>query len=630
MKFDFSGWATKNDIRCKDGRTIRRGAFSHQDGTKVPLVWMHNHKSVDNVLGHAYLENRPEGVYAYGVFNNTPSGQNAKEAVRNGDVSSLSIWANELTQRAGDVLHGAIKEVSLVLAGANPGALIDMPILQHSDGSMEEDETCAAIYNDEMIHAEPGEVDFHFAENNDDHLEHADTFDPETVMKSMNSDQEYLTKMLMGMAYQDGARDGHSRGFQAGSEKSKDDITDALQHAYDEGAEDMRRNVFENNFAVSADTNVISHDDMKVIMEDARRCGSLKEAVLAHMEDGGILAHSIDTTGMTVPTEETSGPNPGYGVYSPDFLFPDYKSLNTPPEWIKRDMGWVAQFMGKVHHTPFSRIKSIFADITEDEARAKGYLKAHQKSDEVFTLLKRTTDPQTVYKRQKFDRDDLVDITDFDVVAWIRGEMRMMLNEELARAMLIGDGRSPSSPDKIQELHIRPILTDVPLFTIRQNVTFAANADEEAKARALIKAAVRGRKTYKGTGSPTMYTTEDWLTEMLLIEDTNQHRLYKTENEVAQAMRVSSIQTNELMEGLTMTEDGVTYDVHGIIVNPNDYNVGADRGGAINSFDDFDINFNQQIYLIETRISGALIKPYSAIVLRTPRTSGNNEGGLGG
>lgn len=570
IKYDFSGWATKNDIKCSDGRTIRKDAFKDCDGKVVPLVWNHDHDDPFNVLGHALLENRDEGVYTYGWFNDTEQGVNAKKLVDNGDISSLSIYANQLKQNSGDVLHGMIREVSLVLASANPGAYIDT-VLSHGD---ESDES-AIIYTGEEIalyHADSEKEE----EKKEEPVE--ETKKDKTVkdvVDSMNEEQKTVLYALVGEALSE----------------SKDNN--------EEEDKDMKHNVFENE----ANTNeFLSHSDMEKIFNDAKKCGSLREAVNNAIESG-VIKHSIDTTGMDVATG-----NQNYGFNDPDMLFPEYKSLNNPPEWISREMGWVSKVMSGVHHTPFSRIKSVYANITEDEARARGYIKGRQKKNEVFTTLKRQTDPQTIYKLQKLDRDDIIDITDFDVVAWIRAEMRVMLNEEIARAILIGDGRLSSSDDKISEDHIRPIVSDVPLFNVPVMVT-------SSNAKDIINSIIRARKKYKGSGNPTFYTTEDILTEMLLLEDGIGHKLYKTEAELATALRVKEIVTVEPMEGHKVTIDGTEYPLIGTIVNLNDYNVGADKGGAISLFDDFDIDFNQYKYLIETRCSGALVKPFSALTV---------------
>ena len=560
--YDFSGWATKNDILCSDGRTIRKDAFKDNDGKTVPLVWNHSHNDPNNVLGHCVLENRDEGVYTYGTFNDTEQGKNAKSLVEHGDVTALSIWANKLKQNRGDVLHGDIKEVSLVLAGANIGACIDS-VIKHGEESEEE----AVIYSGEDIvlaHADTTTE----SENKEEDKSMADTKEKtvKDVFDTLTEEQKNVVYALIGQALESNGAD------------------DNMEHSESEGGNEMKHNVFDQDEMNGNDT--LSHAEMEAIIADGKRFGSMKESFLAHAEE--------------------------YGIKSIDYLFPEPKTLNTPPEFIKRDMGWVSKVMGTVHHTPFSRIKSMFADITEDEARAKGYIKGKLKKEEVFSLLKRTTTPTTVYKKQKMDRDDVIDITDFDVIAWLKSEMRMMLDEEIARAILIGDGRLSSSDDKINESNIRPVVSDDDLYTIKSKVTVAANATGADKAKAFIDQVIRSRKEYKGSGNPTLFTTEDMVTECLLLEDKIGHKLYKTEAELATTMRVKEIVTVEVMEGL---KDKNSKEVAGIIVNLADYNVGADKGGSVNMFDDFDIDYNQQKYLIETRCSGALVKPYSAITL---------------
>ena len=568
-RFDFSGWATRNNLKCSDGRTIRKDAFKDNNGQKVPLVWNHQHNEPFNVLGHALLENREEGVYAYCAFNDTEAGQNAKRLVEHGDVSALSIYANQLKQHGGDVIHGSIREVSLVLAGANPGAFIDS-IICHGEESDEE----AIIYTGEDIslsHADNEEIkeekpmeDTKKVENKTDNKTVKDVFD------TLTEEQKTVVYALIGQALESAG------------------VTDENDENDDEEDNNMKHNVFDQDEMMQG--NALSHSDMEEIFSDAKRTGSLKEAFLAH--------------------------NATYGIDQIDTLFPEPKSMNTPPEFIKRDMNWVAGVINGVHHTPFSRIKSMFANITEDEARAKGYIKGKLKKEEVFTLLKRTTTPTTIYKKQKLDRDDIIDITDFDVVAWIKSEMRMMLDEEIARAILVGDGRMTSDDDHVNEANIRPIWKDDDLYTIKAKITVSASATDDDKAKAVIKAAVKSRKDYKGSGNPVLYTTEDFLTNCLLLEDTQGYRLYKSEQDVATAMRVSRIVTVPVMENLSRTDsESKTRNLVGIIVNLNDYNVGADKGGAVNMFDDFDIDYNQQKYLMETRCSGALIKPYSAIAL---------------
>lgn len=558
-KFDFSGWATKANLKCSDGRTIMKDAFKDNDGKSVPLVWNHQHNDPTNVLGHALLQNRDEGVYAYCTFNDSEAGKTGKLLVQHGDVCALSIWANQLKQNLNNVVHGNIREVSLVLAGANPGAFIDS-IIMHGEESDED----AIIYTGEDI------VLSHSNESEDKKMDETDknveTNKEETVadvFNTLSEKQKNVVYAIIGQALEEGE--------ESDNEES-------------EGGNEMKHNVFDQTDEKKND--VLSHDAMNAIISDGKRFGSLKESFLAHADE--------------------------YGIKQIDYLFPEAKSLNNPPEFIKRETDWVSKVMNGVHRTPFSRIKSSFADITADEARAKGYIKGNLKKEEVFTLLKRSTTPTTIYKKQKLDRDDIIDITDFDVVAWLKSEMRMMLNEEIARAILIGDGRLSSSDDKINEQNIRPIASDAELYSVRVPVHVAASATTDDKAKAMIRAAVKARKEYKGSGNPTFFTTEDWLTDALLLEDTMGHRLYKNETDVAAAMRVSNIVTVPVMEGVKGPNGG---DLIGIIVNLNDYNVGADKGGAINMFDDFDIDYNQQKYLIETRCSGALTKPYSALVL---------------
>lgn len=588
--YDFCGWATKNNLRCADGRIIRHNAFKGNDGKKVPLVWNHQHNSPQDVLGHAMLENRDEGVYAYCSFNETPAGKDAKEAVKHGDITAMSIWANNLEQIGPEVAHGVIREVSLVHAGANPGAYIESVLAHGMPMGDEEDEGILYTGDDIILaHAE----DAIEKKKEDEKVADENKSGGKTVgdvFETLNEEQKKAVAIVIGQAIED-ARGG---GDEEDEDEMKHNIFD--QDQYDQG-------------------EVLSHDDMKLILSDAKRLGSLREAVDHHMEDG-VLAHAIDTTGMI-----TAKGTQTYGFNDPDMLFPDYKSLNNPPEWISRNMDWTAKVMSAVHHTPFSRIKSMYANITEDEARAKGYIKGKQKKDEVFTTLKRTTDPQTIYKRQKMDRDDIIDITDFDVVAWIKAEMRVMLNEEIARAILIGDGRPSDSDDKIQELHIRPIVKDVPLFNTVVKITVPANADEGAIAKATINGIIRARKNYKGSGSPTFWTTEDVQTEMLLLEDGIGHKLYKTEGELATALRVSSLVPVEPMENQKITIGETEYPLLGVVVNLADYNVGADKGGEVSLFEDFDIDYNQQKYLIETRMSGALVKPYSALTIVLDKTT---------
>lgn len=581
---DFSGWATRNDLKCSDGRVIRRDAFKHDDGIKVPLVWNHQHNDPRNVLGHAWLENRPEGVYTYGFFNDSESGEIGKILVKHGDICALSIYANQLQQRGCDVLHGEIREVSLVHAGANPGAFIDS-MLKHGEDSDDE----AIIYTGMPLYLSHSDADKQedkadngekkeTSEKKDDPEKKTDSDEEKTVadvINSMTEEQKNVMYAMIGQAMDD----------QGESDPESEDNNDGDSKG---GTNTMKHNVFDKddrqkeNVLIHSDGSEVSSEEISTIFGDIKRYGSLKDSVLAH------------------------------GIDNVDYLFPDAQTLANTPEFIQRDTGWVKKVMSGVHHTPFSRIKSIFADITEDDARAKGYFKGKLKKEEVFGLLKRTTTPTTVYKKQKMDRDDVVDITDFDVVAWLKSEMRMMLDEELARAYLIGDGRLASSDDKINEQNIRPILKDEELYTIQAIVSVQSSATEDDKAREFIRTAIKARKNYKGSGQPTLYTTEDILTDCLLLTDTTGRDLYTDVAQLAKKLRVKEIVTVPVMEGVNGKNGGA---LMGIIVNLADYNVGADRGGAVNMFDDFDIDYNQQKYLIETRCSGALIKPYSAIAL---------------
>ena len=562
--FDFCGWATRNDLKCSDGRVIRKDAFKHNDGQKVPLVWNHQHNSQDEVLGHAILENREEGVYAYCSFNDSDSGKTAKILVQHGDIDALSIYANQLQQQGPNVMHGNIREVSLVLAGANPGAFIES-VLKHDE---ESDEECI-IYTGENI--DLAHADKEPEKKEDEKVDNKEDKTIGEVFETLTEEQKTAVYAMLGQALKHG-----------------DEKEDPETNNNDEEDNTMKHNLFDDE--TKKDENVLSHDAMETIIADGKRYGSLKESFLAHAQE--------------------------YGIENIDYLFPEAKSLNAPPDFIKREMGWVQKVMSGTHHTPFSRIKSMFADITEDDARAKGYIKGKLKKEEVFSLLKRTTTPTTIYKKQKLDRDDVIDITDFDVVAWLKSEMRMMLDEEIARAILVGDGRLASSDDKINESNIRPIWKDEDLYNIKSTIEVDAAATTDQKAKAFIRACIKSRKNYKGSGDPTLYTTEDVVTDCLLLEDMNGRVIYDTMEKLRTALRVKEIVTVPVMEGLTRSNDeGETLNLMGIIVNLTDYNVGADKGGAINMFDDFDIDYNQQKYLIETRCSGALIKPFSAISL---------------
>lgn len=590
--YDFSGWATRNNLRCSDGRIIRKDAFKDCDGVKVPLVWNHDHHDIESVLGHALLENRENGVYAYCAFNDSDEAKAAKIRVDNGDIESLSIYANQLEQNGPDVVHGAIREVSLVLAGANPGAFIDS-VMSHSDKSDEE----AIIYTGE-------EISLAHSDNNTPNEDSSNKEEEKPVANSKKTVDEVFNTLS----------DEQKEAVAAiideivNGESDEEDDSD-YEDDEEGGSEEMKHNVFEGDAMTG---NYISHSDMQDIFADARKNGSLRDAVERSMEDGALAHAGIPTDGMTVGSGSQT-----YGVKTADMLFPDARAINVVPDFIKRDMTWVEKVMNSTHHTPFSRVKSVYANITEDEARAKGYIKGKMKKEEVFSLLKRTTDPQTIYKKQKLDRDDIMDITDFDVAAWIKGEMRMMLEEEIARAILIGDGRLSSDDDKISEDHVRSILNDKPLFSVPVEVE-QVTGDAGKSTKNFMDSCIRARKEYKGSGNPTLFTTEDQLTEMLLLEDTIGHKLYKSVEEVATALRAKEIVTVEPMEG---AKNAAGNAVLGIMVNLTDYNIGADKGGETNLFDDFDIDFNQYKYLLETRCSGALTKPFSALVF-TAKASG--------
>ena len=612
-KYDFAGWATRANQHCSDGTTIRRGAFRHNDGKRVPLVWMHGHDDPADILGHADLSYNDDGVRAECAFNDSDGAVSAKIGVLHGDLTNLSIYANHLSRKGNDILDGDIKEVSLVISGANPGACIDSIALAHGD-DIPTDE--GIIYTDEVI-------DFDFVEHSDekkkkkseeeseeDTDEEESSDEAEDTEGKEEEDMDEKKKKSIQHADEEASGDETIQDvFDTLSDKQKDAVYAIIGMALEgEGGDEVQQSDFEednnmrhNVFDVQATDrkDVLSHDDMMTILDDGKRFGTLKESVIQHADD--------------------------YGIKQIDWLFPEAKNLNTPPDWIKRETTWVQGVLSGTHKTPFSRIKSMFADIREDEARARGYIKGNRKKEEVFTLLKRTTDPQTIYKKQKLDRDDIVDITDFDVVAWIKGEMRMMLDEEIARAILIGDGRLASSDDKIQEQHVRSILNDDELYSVKIGVDAKPTDDMTGRTNKIIDEIIRSRKQYKGSGNPKFYTTEDFVTDCLLLKDSIGYRIYKTEEELRTALRVSEIVTVPVMEGAKRTTaTGEEKDLIGIIVNLSDYNVGADKGGAINMFDDFDIDYNQMKYLIETRISGALIKPYSALVIEYDPTSGTD------
>lgn len=585
--YDFGGWATRNDIRCSDGRTIRRDAFKDCDGKSVPLVFNHDHSTMSNVLGHGLLENRPEGVYVYGKFNESEEGQGARMRVNNRDITSLSIYANHLKQNGSDVIHGMIREVSLVLAGANPGAYIDT-IMEHCDADEEEAEIYPPFESEglDLYHTDaPAESSKEEPEEAIEHADEAVKEDSKQEEKKPMADEAKKDKTVQDvldtldeeqktvvMALIAAAAEGAGEGGEA-------------KHSDEGENNEMKNNVFDNTVE-KQDENVLTHSEMMAIFEDAKSYGNLKDAVLAH------------------------------GITNIDYLFPDAQTIDKTPSWIKRPDSWVSKVMNGVKKVPFSRIRSIHANITADEARAKGFTKGKQKIDEVFLLLKRETTPQTIYKKQSLHRDDVIDITDFDVVAWMKTEMRGMLEEEIARAILVGDGRNALADDKIKEDNVRPIWKDDELYTIHAIYNVGSSATASEKAVAALEAAIRARKDYRGSGSPKFYTTEGFVTEALLIKDTTGRYIYETEEQLARKLRVSEIVTVPVMEGLSReTASHDTVYLQGIIVNLQDYAVGADKGGAVSMFDDFNIDYNKLIYLIETRCSGALNVPKSAIAV---------------
>ena len=599
--YDFGGWATKANLLCSDGRVIMPDAFAHNDGQRVPLVWNHQHSDPDHILGYADLENRPEGVYAHCKFNETDTGNVAKQLVQHGDIVSLSIYANGLTEKKSHVTHGNIREVSLVLAGANPGAGIDSVTLSHGEDSDDE----GIVYSDtsldlatEVSHSDDTDTPDSELSHSDNNSDEKPEDGEETVLdvfNTLNEKQKNAVYAMIGAAYE-------------ATPPAKDE-----ENTDKEGDTDMKHNVFDTD--VQKENQVLSHSDITAIISDAKRTGSLRDAAIAH--NAGEITHAAT---------DDDGHQVTYGIANVDYLFPDARNITREPLFIKRDTGWVTVVMGAVKHSPFSRIKSIFADITADDARAKGYIKGNKKVEEVFTLLKRSTTPTTIYKKQKMDRDDVADITDFDVVSWIKSEMRVMLDEEIARAILVGDGRSTASDDKINESNIRPIWKDDSLYTIKATVQLGASETETTKGKKFIKAVLKARKNYKGSGNPILLTTEDVLTDLLLIEDTNGRNIYESVDKLATALRVSKIVTSPVLENQTregvnaVDGDTKTRTLMGIIVNLADYTVGADKGGAVNLFEDFDIDFNQEKYLIETRCSGALTKPYSAIAVESIET----------
>ena len=578
MKYDFGGYATRNDLKCSDGRTIRKDAFKDCDGKVVPIVWQHVHDDPENVLGHGLLENREDGVYLYGSLNDTPKAKSAKESIRHGDITFLSIWANQITENNGDVLHGDIKEVSLVLAGANPGAKIDNISFAHADGSVVDVDDEAIITTgikislDDVEHVDDDEKDPAKKENSTTVITHADNSTMEQIFNSMTEEQQNVVYAMLA--------------YFGGATVEQSDLT---------GGKDMKKNIFDGSATDKGNEIVLTHSQIKEIFDDAEKCGSLKQSIISHAAT--------------------------YGIENIDVLFPDAKTVTPTPDMIKRDTEWVNIFLNGARHTPFSRIKSTAADITADEARARGYIKGNLKKEEVIKVMKRITTPTTVYKKQKLDRDDIIDITDFNVVSWIKAEMRVMLNEEIARAGLIGDGRDPEedSDDKINEENIRPIYSDDDMYSHH----LAIDAETVTTEDAILDAIVEGMENYEGTGTPIFFTTQNQITKWKLLKDKVGRRLFSTEADLASYLGVSRLVAVPVMKGMQrVTEEGetpskvtTTYDLIGIIVNPADYTYGADRGGEISMFDDFDIDYNQYKYLLETRTSGCLTHPKSALVV---------------
>lgn len=658
--FDFAGYATRNDVRCTDGTIIRQGCFHNMDGKTVPLVYQHNHNSIGQVLGHCELEETPHGIYCYAYCNDTDAGRNAKEAVQHGDINAFSIWANNLKRNANDILHGTIREVSLVLSGADKSAVIDT-IVAHGEESEDEAEIqflggYADMMTDEeyyLAHSDEYDDEEYYPEDQY-YLDHADEDDTdyddeddtdeddgdgktiEDVVNSMNKDQRAVLNYMVGMALK--KNKGAVAHADDGDEMDEDTVEDVINSMSDkqrnvmnyvvglaiekangsqndededdysdEEEDEMKHNAFEDYGDYPVMTGAeeyISHDELMDLMDNSTSFGGSLAKTYDNAVANGFIQHD--------DTDQTP-----YGIDNIDYLFPDARTLNAQPDFISRNMDWVDKVLAAVHRTPFSRVKSIHADITADEARAKGYIKGDKKLNEVLTLLQRVTEPQTVFKKQTLDNDDIDDITSFDIIAWLKAEMQVMLREEIARAILIGDGRETSDRAHIKEDHIRPIVSDDDLYTVKFAVEIPANATDEQKSKALLKALLKARKLYKGTGTPTFYTTEDELTNVLLLENGIGERMYKSENEVATAMRVGNVQTVEPMSGLKVgiTDGGTTtqYEVAGIEVNLTDYNIGTNGGAKTNFFDDFDLNYNQKICLYETRLSGAMVKPYGAV-----------------
>ena len=600
MDYDFGGWATKYGVKCADGLVIDSGSFAGDNGKKVSLVWNHGHNAVENVLGHAFLEHRAEGVYVYGKFNDSQQGRDAKLLVQSGDIDALSICANNLTKKSGHLTHGVIREVSLVIAGCNPGAGIDPDTIKHSDIDDDYEDESGIIYNDCTLDISK-ELEHSCIKNKKENNSKCDdSGDKKKEEIKMSKKEDPKAEAESESESESEAEDN------SGNDKTVGEVLDTLNADQKKAVDILLAKAIEN----ATNTNDKEGDD-----------DTMKHNVFEGNENKEVLKHSMDEINTAIIDGKSKGTMKNsfieHGITNIEYLFPEATNLNTTPGFISRDQGWVSNFMGKVHNTPFSRIKSVFANITADDARARGYVKGKKKVDEVFTLLKRTTTPTTIYKKQKFDRDDIIDITDFDVLSWVKTEMRMMLDEELARAFLIGDGRTSSSDDKINELNIRPIWTDDDLYTIKSLITLKATDTDADKARAFIKTCITSRKDYKGTGRPTLYAPINIINDCLLLEDTTGRRIYNSIADLTTALNVSEIVDVSVMENCTRTVGSDTHSLLGIIVNPADYNVGADKGGAVNMFDDFDIDYNAMKYLIETRCSGAMVTPYGAIAIES-------------
>ena len=591
-KYDFSGYATKVGLKCSDGRTILQDAFQDSDGKTVPLVWQHLHNDPSNILGHARLENRKDGVYAYCSLNGSSAAQDAKEAIKHGDISALSIYANSLIEKGKNVIHGAIREVSLVIAGANPEAYIDNLAFEHGDGSVVQDESEAIISANDILEL------FHAEEVKDDKKEDDQTV--AEVFETLNDTQKTVVYAMLAEALKTSE--------EVLEESTEEEEEEELKQTSIEGDTNMKKNVFDNNNDYTTMAHdALTYDELQQVFMDARKSQSTLK--------NSFLAHGFETISEAYAAYE--GNNTGalkHSITDIEYLFPDAKTLTSLPAIVAPREEWVGKVFGQARHIPFSRVKTVVADITGEEARALGYVKGNEKVEEVFGLLKRTTDPQTVYKKQKLDRDDIIDITDFDVVAWLRNEMRGRLEAEIARAMLVGDGRSTASDDKIIETKIRPIATDVALYTVPVLVSPEDDADTEPTTSELIDAIIRARKDYKGSGTPSLYIRTDLLGDMLLLKDSLGRRIYNTMEELSSALRVKEIVDVPVMDNVVNPNPLAVYsELAAILVNMADYALGADKGGAITMFDDFDIDFNQQKYLIETRVSGALTLPHSAI-----------------